>query len=249
MAALLVGMSVAAVLLTAMMPAWKQMTRRENETELVFRGQQYVRAIGLFQRRSGPGVLPPNVDVLVNGKFLRKKFKDPMTNQDFDFLSPTTAVAPGASPAGRGGPAPANAPQGRGVQTTGTIVGGPSASQPGGGGGAAGIIGVASKSKEASIRIYNGRTHYNEWQFIYVQQAQAPNAPGGAPGQRGAGPGGPPQRGLQPPPFGPGFQGADGRGRQGVGGRGNAPQGQQGGRGTAPGGPLPAPTSPFQPRR
>ena len=77
MAALLVGMSVAAVLMTAAMPVWKQMTRRDREAELVFRGEQYARAIGLFQKRSGPGVLPPNIDVLVSGRFLRKKYQRP----------------------------------------------------------------------------------------------------------------------------------------------------------------------------
>ena len=32
--------------------------------------------------------------------------------------------------------------------------------------GRGGVMGVASKSKDTSIRIYNGRTHYNEWQFV-----------------------------------------------------------------------------------
>ena len=59
------------------MPVWKQMNRREKEEELVFRGQQYARAIGLFQRKMGPGVLPPNVDVLVDQRFLRESSKIP----------------------------------------------------------------------------------------------------------------------------------------------------------------------------
>ena len=101
MAVLLVAMSVAAVLMTAAMPAWRQMTQREKEAELVFRGQQYVRAIGLFQKKSGPGVLPPSVDVLVQGRFLRKKFKDPITGQDFDLLSPSSATPQGANEIGR----------------------------------------------------------------------------------------------------------------------------------------------------
>jgi len=266
MAALLIGMSVAAVLMTAVMPAWRQLSRREREAELIFRGQQYVRAIGLFQKRSGPGVLPPNLDVLISGRFLRKKFKDPITNQDFDLLSPTNAagsLTPGQTPGGASQPGQA----GRGgFQTSGAVVGGvpstmgtasPGAAptQPGGRGGATGgIMGVVSKSKDASIRLYNGRTHYNEWQFVFVQQAQAagqPGAaqPGGVPGQPGGvGRGGTPQRGG-PPTFGPGGQGI---GRQGTGrGPGNAPPFPQGGgRGLQPA-PSPGtqPTSPFQPRR
>src|SRR3954467_15383650 len=128
MAALLIGMSVAAVLMTAVMPAWKQITRREREAELIFRGQQYARAISLFQKRSGPGVLPPNLDVLVNGRFLRKKFKDPITNQDFDLLSPTNAAGsatPGQAPAGA---SQATQPGRGGAQTSGTVVNNPSSS-------------------------------------------------------------------------------------------------------------------------
>lgn len=262
MAALLIGMSVAAVLMTAVMPAWKQMVRRERESELIFRGQQYARAIGLFQKRAGPGVLPPNLDVLISGRFLRKKFKDPITNQDFDLLSPTNAAGsatPGQAPGqAQPGGSPSAAPGRGGFQTSGSVVGAsPGAApgtQPGGRGGATGgIMGVASKSKEASIRLYNGRTHYNEWQFVFVQQAPAAGQggagqPGGVPGQPGGvGRGGAPQRGG-PSTFGPGGQGT---GRQGMGrGLGNAPQTPQGGRGPQPG-PQPGTqsTSPFQPRR
>lgn len=247
MVALLVGMSVAAVLVTVAMPSWQQMVRREKEAELVFRGQQYARAIGLFQKRSGPGVLPPSVDVLVTGRFLRKKFKDPITNLDFDLLSPVQAAgapAPGQAPAGGAGRQPTTSV----APATGSNFGTQGRPQAGGRGAVGGIMGVASKSKGASLRIYNGRTHYNEWQFVYVQQVQAPS--GGVPGRGGNPPTGGPQRGGQPgtPPVGP-FQG--GAGRQGQGqGRGGAPQGQQSGRGIQPGSPVPSPSpSPFQPRR
>ena len=73
MAALLIALSVMAVLMSAVMPTWKHAARREKEAELVFRGEQYARAIGLFQRRAGPGVLPPDIDSLVKQRFLRKK--------------------------------------------------------------------------------------------------------------------------------------------------------------------------------
>ena len=234
MAVLLVGMSVAAVLMTAAMPVWKQVSRREKEAELIFRGQQYVRAIGLFQKRSGPGVLPPNVDVLVTGHFLRKKFKDPITDQDFDLLSPVQAAGQAPGTPGRGG---TPQQQGRGaVQGTGSVVG----AQPGGRGAVGGIIGVASKSKDASLRIYNGRTHYNEWQFVFVQQVQAPAA---------AGPGGGGRAGAPPQPGGP----LGGTGRPPFGSPSSTPVqprpqpgGGQGGTGRPPFGPATAP--PVQPR-
>ena len=47
------------------------------------------------------------------------------------------------------------------------------------------MIGVTSKSKDASIKLYNGRDHYNQWAFVYIQTAQRPgqSAGPGTPGQ------------------------------------------------------------------
>ena len=229
MAALLIGMSIMAVLMTVAMPVWKQASIREKEAELVFRGEQYKRAIDLFQRKSGPGTIPPSLDVLVGQKFLRKKYKDPITAQDFDLISPNTPAAGGQNPQpGRGGP-----PTSRGTtspQQPQPLSG--RSSQPGGTIGVqGGIVGVVSKSKATSIRLYNGRNHYNEWQFVFVARQQTPGA-GGAPGgsgQRGgAGQGG----------FG-GFGGGTGPQRGGPGGgrTGQPPQSpfpNPGGRGAPP---------------
>ena len=41
-----------------------------------------------------------------------------------------------------------------------------------------GIIGVTSKSTDTSIRLYKGRSHYNEWAFVYTLRL-APEAPAG----------------------------------------------------------------------
>src|SRR5260221_5625675 len=161
MAALLIALSVMAVTMTVALPVWKQAAQREKEAELIFRGQQYARAIGLFQRKAGPGALPPNLDVLVQQRFLRSKYKDPITGKDFNLVSPAQSAAGAAQPgtAGRGQTAaPAttvtNSRLGQGsVITAGAPLGG--------------IVGVASKSKDKSIRIYNGRTHYNEWVFQF----------------------------------------------------------------------------------
>src|SRR5918993_3312468 len=91
MVALLVMMAVMAVAMTVALPAWSTMARREKEAELVFRGEQYARAIMLFQRRYA-GAFPPTIDVLVNERFLRKKFKDPITNDDFQTIGVGEAV-------------------------------------------------------------------------------------------------------------------------------------------------------------
>src|SRR4026209_2351636 len=82
MVALLVAMSIMAIMMTVVMPVWKHAAQREKEEELIFRGQQYARAIGMFQRKFA-NAYPSNIDVLVDQRFLRKKFKDPITNDDF----------------------------------------------------------------------------------------------------------------------------------------------------------------------
>ncbi|MBZ5560270.1 MAG: type II secretion system GspH family protein [Acidobacteriia bacterium] len=229
MAALLIALSIMAVMLTVAMPVWKQTAQREKEEELVFRGLQYAHAIGLFQRKFA-NAYPPNVDVLVEQRFLRKKFKDPITNDDFAIIPAGASVPGGAAgpqgsgaPGGRGATASPQAAPGAGSQNPGPGRGGPG---PGGQVAVSGISGVTSKSKDQSIRLYNGRSHYNEWAFIHLAAVQQPGAgvPGtGVPGQTGRG-------GQGQPPGGQGPLGGQ-RGR----GPGN-PNGP-GGRGLGPGTP------------
>jgi type II secretory pathway pseudopilin PulG len=208
MAALLVGLSVMSVMMAAALPVWSHATRREREEELIWRGEQYRRAIMLFQRKYA-NTFPPTVDILVEQKFLRKKYKDPITGDDFQII-PVGGALPGAG--GPGAPQPGTRPPagqpgagggpgtggfgGPGAGGFGSQPGGPGSgfgSQPGGlgaggfgagqqqaggfgqvGGGVAGtqpnmgIQGVTSKSKETSIKQYNGMTKYNQWAFVYL---------------------------------------------------------------------------------
>ena len=215
MAVLLVAISVMAVMLTVAMPVWKHMAQREKEAELVFRGQQYARAIGLFEQKYA-NTPPPTLDVLVQERFLRKKFKDPITDKDFvPIPAAAAAVSTPGSTQGRGGSLPATAPGATGFQSTSI----------GPGGVAGGIMGVTSASKQQSIRIYNGASHYNEWRFVYAPPAATPGAGGGpgtavpGPGGRGGptGPGGPGRGGPPTPggPFGPNGRGPGGPGQGG----------------------------------
>jgi type II secretory pathway pseudopilin PulG len=237
MAALLVALSVMSIMLAAALPSWRTMAQRERETELVFRGEQYVQAIELFSRRTGG--FPPSLNVLREGRFIRKLYKDPITDGDFQpvYLGQVGAggvpAVPGQQPPQPGrGPAPFGAPgQQQGSQGPGAppLTGAPSqlpsptgrglapaspfgqASTPGAGP----IIGVSSRSTAQSLRLYNGRNHYNEW--LFVSTAATRNAGGGAgtqtPGMSGPGRGG---RGGQPPApgRGPGI-GPDGLNRGG----------------------------------
>ncbi len=228
MAALLVGMSVMAVIMGALLPVWTHMMTREREEELVFRGNQYVRAIGLFQRKFA-NTNPPTIDLLVEQRFLRKKYKDPITNDDFQPIYANQAMQGVSSPTGsqrpgQQGTASLGTPAQQSLQTGTGSTGATSAG---------GIIGVTSKSKESSIKVYNGRDKYNEWAFVYVQTAQRPGGPGapagpvrpGQGGPGGPGQGGPGQQG-RPSPFGmpPGAFGNPGQRPAGPGGPGSGAQ-------------------------
>ena len=253
MATLLVAMSIMAVMMSVLLPAWKQMVRREREAELVFRGEQYTRAIRLFQQRSGPGVLPPSVDVLVEQRYLRHPYKDPITNEKF-------LVLPGLVPASgnqtniqfsnttTGGPSAGSQLQARMQETQDRLRGLTGRGSTGAGGSTGltgaieqpatgaipgGITGVVSRSPDESIRVYNGRTHYNEWEFRYTAPAQpsggGAGGAGGPDGRGGRGAVGPPG------PDGRGGRGADGRGGRGFDGRGlTDPRGGPAGRGFSP---------------
>jgi type II secretory pathway pseudopilin PulG len=230
MVALLVAISIMAIMMMAAMPAWHTMVQREKEAELVFRGEQIARAIGLYQRRFA-NAPAPSIDFLVEQRFLRKKYKDPIANDDFQVLTAGQNQPGQVQGRGQGqGAAPAQTTFGRGAQggaTTATLGRGglQQTTLSFGGNTTGGVIGVTSKSPLKSLRLYNGQDVYNQWVFMPVAQAGRAGGVGGGRGAdgRGAGPAG-----------GGGF----GRGQGGTPpGRGAAPQGQggapqgQGGRG------------------
>jgi type II secretory pathway pseudopilin PulG len=225
MAALLVMIAIMMTLMTVAMPAWRHLARREKEAELVFRGEQYARAIALYRTKNAnlPNAFPPSIDVLVQGKYLRKKYKDPMTKDGEFMVIPVGGQQPGISGGGPGGVLDANPQAGRGNPTPTQPRPGP---QPQAGGPAAGgVMGVRSKSTENSIRSYRGATRYDLWQFTFNVAPRPggamPTAPGeGARNPDTAAPGGFPPRGG--PGSGRGPRGGQ-PGRGGFGGAGVPP--------------------------
>ena len=206
MAALLVGIAIMMVFLGMAMPVWNQQAKREKEEELLFRLKQYAHAIALYQRRL-PGAQPPSIEVLVEQRFLRRKYKDPMTGADFALLR-VGQVSPGMTTAmpGMTMPMPGSTgtggtpPPGLGQSSRSS---GPSGSRPPGAGSRTGpggqpvaggpIRGVVSTSTETSLREWKGRTRYDQWEvtpedivprFLPVQ---GPNV--NQPGQQGPGQG------------------------------------------------------------
>jgi hypothetical protein len=165
--------------------------KNDREEELIFRGGEIADAIARYQRRNG-NALPPSLEVLVKGKFLRRAYKDPMTRDGkWRLIRPGEAIGPvapgGAGTGGAGsgssafGPRPAG---GAGGSSSGSGFGSPSSSGSSFGssqGGASssssgfgsqpgtmmgGFQGVASTSTDKSLRVFNGRTRYNEWVFL-----------------------------------------------------------------------------------
>jgi type II secretory pathway pseudopilin PulG len=193
MAALLVALGVMAILMGAAMPTWSQMIRREKEEELIFRGTQYARAINQYQRKFA-NASPASLDVLIEQRLLRKKFKDPLSpNKDGEFQ--LLYLQNQSTMRGQG--------TGTGTAQSGSAGGGSIGPSPTARGA---VVGVTSKNTGQSIRLYKGKNRYNEWHFLgmdFNTQAGPPAGAGGRGPQRGG-----PQRG------GPPGGGRDGSGRQ-----------------------------------
>jgi type II secretory pathway pseudopilin PulG len=211
--------------------------RREKEAEMVWRGEQYERAIGLYYRKFGK--YPTKVEDLTkqtNGvRFLRQAYTDPMNKDDgswrFIYVGPngqligslrqtsllqSTLSTPGlggalslggglqplAPPGTAAGTAPGAAPgmnqapgAGQaGQQTNPAAAANPLEAQPqpldgtvmGGN-----IIGVGSKIKKPSVRVYLGGDTYQVWEFIWNPTGQIA-VPGQTPANPNANPTGAP---------------------------------------------------------
>jgi type II secretory pathway pseudopilin PulG len=304
---LMLVVALLAIAALALAPDLAFQTRRDREEELIHRGVQYSRAVRAYFKKFGR--YPTRIEDLQNTnnvRFLRKRYKDPITGQDFKLLhfgevqmsmggpiagaTAATAIAgasaagisaAGASPGGAQGfglgpvataaaagqsqagsaTAPADADTASGStpgQTPGQSAGQPASatgnqlsSQVFGGGP---IIGVVSASKAESIREFNNKNHYNQWQFIYdpgTDRGGLLNTPAQPPlqgatqnGQTGM-PGTTPAAGAgtgfgSSSGFGSGM-GGSGMGGPGAGGTGAGSFGSQ-----PPAQPAPPPASPPQ---
>ena len=179
MLALLVGMAIMLTMMGVGARSWRDIMRDDRERELIFRGGQIADAIQRYQQKHG-NAAPPSLEALVEGRFLRKLYLDPMTKSgewrlihQGDSIAPIRAPGSASSPS----PSPSPAPASRSNPATGGRSVGP-------------IVGVASLSAERSLRLLNGRDRYDEWLFIAgqprvvgKQQLPATPAPGAAAGQ------------------------------------------------------------------
>jgi type II secretory pathway pseudopilin PulG len=199
---LMLFVALMAMALAAVLPELTFQMKRDREEEMVHRGVQYSRAVRAYYRKMGG--YPPSIDLLESSNnlhFLRKRYKDPVTGEDFKFLHVTDVKLSfgggiaGGQTLGKSITGTLNNPSGKSTDSNATSnssdastdkttqdssqqssnsdstsnspftsVSGQSAGQTFGGGP---IVGVASTSTKESIRIYNKKDHYNDWQFIY----------------------------------------------------------------------------------
>jgi type II secretory pathway pseudopilin PulG len=188
----------------AIAPTVAFQAQRDREEEMIHRGVQYSRAVRRYYKKFGR--YPARLEELENTnnmRFLRKRYKDPISGKDFKLLhvgevqmnfNPGIAGATQAAALGTLNQqqsslnpkppdnsalnsAPNSSPDDK---KTGDTTGGDASddkSQPNQGlsgnnltgqtfGGGA-IVGVVSVSKDKSIREFNKKKHYDQWQFIY----------------------------------------------------------------------------------
>lgn len=181
LAFILISMSVAVT------PILTQ-AKREKEEELLFRGQQYQRAIGRFYTKFGR--YPNKMDELIrtnDRSFLRRPYPDPMTR---DGKWRIIRLGPGGQLVGskqQQTPLVGRPPGAKGAEPA-PKESSSSGSSMGSGGVNYPIVGVASTSPDLSIRVYEDEFRYDKWEFIYdPAKAALKKAAGAAPDPGGQG--------------------------------------------------------------
>jgi len=153
-------------------PVWQTQMKRELEEELIFRGNQFVEAIRIFQTKK-PGTFPKNFEELIEEKCLRRMYKDPMTaSGEWNIILPVQEDP--TRPSRRRRQLYSNPEEMRrakseagGIQK---VIIAPfsalsSIDNPQ-------IIGVVSSSTAKSMKTYNNQTSYNKWLFFYGQDGK-----------------------------------------------------------------------------
>ena len=150
MVILVVAVTVLNVMLAMALPAWSHLIRRDKEEELRSRGLQYAEAIRVFQMRYGR--LPVRLEELIEVKprSIRRLWTEPLAADG------KWGILYQGLPEGAEG-----AEQDPGNPGLKRVTIGP-------------IVGVHSKSKEASLSTFFGAARYEQWRFTVdlLQRAQ-----------------------------------------------------------------------------
>jgi type II secretory pathway pseudopilin PulG len=169
---LLFVITAMAIGLMVAVPVWQTQIQREKEAELIFRGNQYVEAVRVFQIKK-PGTFPRSLDELIEEKCIRRLYKDPM-NPDGTWNIILLAAGPAPGGKQRGSQSPARPPaQGRGqALSVQRVLVAPQSALPSIRN--AQILGVVSSSTQKSFRIYHSEESYDRWLFFYGHDPDSP---------------------------------------------------------------------------
>jgi type II secretory pathway pseudopilin PulG len=144
--ALLAAIVIIGITLGSAAKSWQNISQRDKEEELLFRGNQYRLAIESYYNYQGRRQFPNSIDVLLkderspNGKrHLRHRYLDPMTGEDFELV--------------------------RDLFHGNTIKGVFSKSEK---------TPVKQAGFPEELKDFEGKTKYSEWQFIKVPTPAAP---------------------------------------------------------------------------
>jgi len=196
--------AVMSIFMAMSIPLWQRVKQRENEEELVFRGKEYIEAIARYHQRFH--TYPADLETLEKQKFIRRLYKDPMTKSGkWKILTPSSVVETGEAgtindPGQKKGQTPdkqkVEAPTGnsgfgeRTLQENENRDGTAESDEEPETETIGPVVGVASRSKKPSMKIFNGQTTYNKWIFVFAAQQQPQQPPGGKK---------PPKPGKNPP--------------------------------------------------
>jgi type II secretory pathway pseudopilin PulG len=123
--AVMLAVTLILVAMSIEVPRIAQQIKREKEEELVHRGKEYATAVKRFVHKNG-GRYPASVEQLEDTnhiRFLRKKYKDPMTGEsDWKVVHAGEAQIkiPAANPGAPGGVNPGLSGSGAGINPPGT---------------------------------------------------------------------------------------------------------------------------------
>lgn len=177
--------AVMAIMMTVAVQQVSFQMQREREAELIFRGEQYVEAVRLYRAKYGRYPMRMKEMWEAKPRVLRKKWTDPIPPfADWQVVHLGEGGSALGRPGGPGGGGPAPTPTRTPVfereREGGSGLGGEGGERVGP------IIGVRSRSTETSIKVYKGKTAYNDWLFVLEEQP----AGGGQGGRGGGGRGG-----------------------------------------------------------
>jgi len=124
---------------------WQREIGRENERELIFRGNQYVLAITNYKKKH-PNTFPPDIKILEKEKFIRKLYIDPVNESgEWNYVIKSR-----------------NANNKALLIITQELLSKYLKSYN--------LIGVSSGSVDESYMEYRGKNRYDEWAFYFGQK-------------------------------------------------------------------------------